>query len=104
MIAQPLITVEIDYERLGDAIAKHLAPLAPAPENPIEAYWSTQEIGYALGIKSRKTVYDVVNKSGFPEARYFTKERRWKSTEVLMWAERQKNQFRRTKTEKPKAS
>lgn len=90
MTGQPLLSIDIDYERLADAIAKRLRQQAqPAAPATGEEYWSTKEIQAALGIKSRKTVYDVVKKKGFPAPKFFTKERRWKASEVLAWAARQ---------------
>jgi predicted DNA-binding transcriptional regulator AlpA len=89
MNGQAAITVLIDYELLADAIAKRLPAPGATGAAPPEEYWSTKEIQAALGIKSRKTVYDVVKKKGFPEPKYFTKERRWKAAEVLDWAARQ---------------
>jgi predicted DNA-binding transcriptional regulator AlpA len=89
MSGQAAITVLIDYELLADAIAKRLPVQGAAGAVPADEYWSTKEIQVALKIKSRKTVYDVVKKKGFPEPKYFTKERRWKATEVLAWAGKQ---------------
>jgi len=89
MSGQAAITVLIDYELLADAIAKRLPAQGATGAAPAEEYWSTKEIQVALKIKSRKTVYDVVKKKGFPEPKYFTKERRWKATEVLAWAAKQ---------------
>jgi len=86
MNGQAAITVLIDYELLADAIAKRLPAQGTASAAPAEEYWSTKEIQTALKIKSRKTVYDVVKKKGFPEPKFFTKERRWKAAEVLAWA------------------
>ena len=89
MNGQAAITILIDYEQLADAIAKRLPAPGKAHTAPAEEYWSTKEIQVALKIKSRKTVYDVVKKDGFPEPKFFTKERRWKATEVLTWAAKQ---------------
>jgi excisionase family DNA binding protein len=91
MPAQQVLSIEIDYERLADAIAKRLTPAAAMPASPADEYWSTKEIAQALGVH-RKTVYDIVRKKGFPAPCYFTKERRWRSAEVLAWAARQKTE------------
>ena len=89
MSGQAAITILIDYEQLADAIAKRLPAPGITGAVPADEYWSTKEIQVALKINSRKTVYDVVKKKGFPEPKYFTKERRWKATEVLAWAAQQ---------------
>lgn len=89
MNGEAAITVFIDYEKLADALAKRLKQSSPTAAAQAEEYWSTKEIQIALGIKSRKTVYDVVKKKGFPAPKFFTKERRWMAAEVLAWAARQ---------------
>jgi excisionase family DNA binding protein len=88
MAAEPIFAIELDYERLAEAIVKRLSLPMPASTMAVEEYWSTKEVARALGVH-RKTIYDIVVKPGFPAASYFTKQRRWKSTDVLAWAAQQ---------------